>query len=107
MAKAASVEFVPHDLRRTAATFMTRMGISRLVVGKILNHVESGITKVYDRYSYDEEKREALALWGDKVAEIIGAGQRASPEQLAGAPGSGPSAVPETVSSIVGDATNN
>ena len=34
------VTFVPHDLRRTAATHMTGMGISRLVVGKILNHDE-------------------------------------------------------------------
>ncbi len=71
IAKAAGVDFVPHDLRRTAATFMTSMGISRLVVGKLLNHVESGITKVYDRYSYDEEKRDALAAWGDRVETIV------------------------------------
>jgi len=53
-----------HDLRRTAATFMTSMGVSRLVVSKILNHVESGVTAVYYRHSYDEEKREALTRWG-------------------------------------------
>jgi len=29
---------------------------------KILNHVESGVTTVYDRHSYDAEKRAALAL---------------------------------------------
>ena len=43
-----------------AASFMTSMGISRLVVSKILNHAESGITAVYDRHSYDAEKRQAL-----------------------------------------------
>lgn len=40
------------------------MGIPRLVVSKILNHVESGVTAIYDRHSYDAEKREALAKWG-------------------------------------------
>ena len=50
-------DFHPHDLRRSAASYMTGMGISRLVVSKILNHVETGITAVYDRHAYDAEKR--------------------------------------------------
>ncbi|MGH8544066.1 MAG: tyrosine-type recombinase/integrase [Gammaproteobacteria bacterium] len=63
----------PHDLRRTAATLMTSMGVSRLVVSKILNHVESGVTAVYDRSSYDSEKRQALILWGNRVERIVSA----------------------------------
>ena len=59
--------FTPHDLRRTAASHMTGMGISRLVVSKILNHAESGVTAVYDRHSYDNEKREALDAWAARV----------------------------------------
>ena len=39
--EALGFSFVPHDLRRTAASLMTGMGISRLVVSKILNHVET------------------------------------------------------------------
>jgi integrase len=62
----------PHDLRRTAASHMTSIGISRLVVSKILNHAEPGITAVYDRYSYDAEKRAALAAWGARLEGIIG-----------------------------------
>ncbi len=50
----------PHDFRRTAATRMTGAGISRLVVAKVLNHAEKGVTAVYDRASYDAEKRVAL-----------------------------------------------
>lgn len=65
-------EFSPHDLRRTAATMMTSNGVSRLVVGQILNHVEAGVTKVYDRSSYDAEKRQALDLWGRALAAAIG-----------------------------------
>ena len=39
---------------------MTGMGISRLTVKKILNHAERDVTAVYDRHSYDPEKRTAL-----------------------------------------------
>jgi integrase len=57
--KAASgVNFRFHDLRRTAASMMTGIGVERLIVSKILNHVGRGIT-VYDRHSYDDEKRTA------------------------------------------------
>jgi integrase len=64
-------QFVPHDLRRTMASHLTGMGISRLVVSKLLNHVETGITAVYDRHSYDDEKRRALEAWGIRLQEII------------------------------------
>ncbi len=64
--------FTPHDLRRTAASQMTSMGIPRLTVGKILNHAESGVTAVYDRHSYDREKKEALVKWGKKIEQICG-----------------------------------
>jgi integrase len=63
--------FTPHDLRRTAATHMTEMGISRLVVSKILNHVDNSITAIYDRHSYDTEKKNALESWGIKLREIV------------------------------------
>ena len=35
-------------------------GLNRIVIGKILNHAEPGVTAVYDRHSYDAEKRQAL-----------------------------------------------
>ena len=63
--------FTPHDLRRTAASMMTASGIQRLTVSKILNHVESGVTAVYDRHSYDKEKRQALETWGRKLESIL------------------------------------
>jgi integrase len=67
----AKVDANPHDLRRTAASLMTGMGISRLTVAKILNHVERGVTATYDRHSYDAEKRQALEAWGRRLEEII------------------------------------
>ncbi len=71
-AKAASgVDFVPHDLRRTGASRLTGLGVPRLVVSKILNHVESGVTAVYDRHSYDGEKRHGLDLWSQYVERLV------------------------------------
>ena len=67
--KSTGIGFVGHDLRRTAASLMTGMGIPRLVVGKILNHVEPGGTK--DRHSYDREKREALESWGKRLMVLV------------------------------------
>ena len=69
----AGVEnFVPHDLRRTAASYMASLGIGPHVISKILNHVETGVTAVYNRHSYDAEKRAALELWEKKLLEIVG-----------------------------------
>jgi len=64
-------DFSPHDLRRSAATFMTGMGVQRIVVSRILNHSEGGITSVYDRHSYDKEKRQAIEQWGRKLDDIV------------------------------------
>ncbi len=63
--------FTPHDLRRTAATLMTGMGVDRLVVSKLLNHVEPGVTAVYDRHSYDDQKRAALEAWNNELDRMV------------------------------------
>jgi integrase len=63
--------FTPHDLRRTAASQMTSAGIQRLVVSKILNHAEPGVTAIYDRHSYDREKKQALEAWARKLDKIL------------------------------------
>jgi|APSaa5957512535_1039671.scaffolds.fasta_scaffold15235_1 integrase len=64
-------QFAPHDLRRSGSSHMTGNGIPRETVQKILNHVERGVTKVYDRYSYDQEKKNAMTKWGRILNRII------------------------------------
>ncbi len=61
----------PHDLRRTAATYMGRLGVSRPAIAKVLNHAESGATAVYDRSTGELEIERALRLWGDRLQEIL------------------------------------
>ena len=62
-----------HDLRRTAATYMVRAGVPRLVVGKVLGHADTDVTGRYDKHAYDREKRGALARWADELARIVAA----------------------------------
>ena len=64
-------DFRGHDLRRTAASRMASAGCPRLVIGKVLNHAEPGVTAVYDRHTYDAEKREALQTWGRSLRALL------------------------------------
>jgi hypothetical protein len=39
----------------------------------VLNHVEGGpaATRIYDRYAYDKEKRDALERWAVRLLAIV------------------------------------
>lgn len=60
-----------HDLRRTAATGMARLGIATSTISRVLNHKEGGVTKIYNRYGYLDEKRHALETWARKMESLI------------------------------------
>lgn len=60
-----------HDLRRTCATNLAELGVPLHTISRILNHAEGGVTKIYARHSYLNEKREALDLWAEGVGKII------------------------------------
>jgi integrase len=65
-----------HDLRRTAASGMARLGVSLVVIEKVLNHVSgslAGIVGVYQRHEFAEEKRATLQQWADHVERVVGA----------------------------------
>jgi integrase len=63
--------FTPHDLRRTSATFMAEMGTMDEVIDATLNHVKSGVIKVYNQYRYDKEKQLTLESWSGKLSVIV------------------------------------
>ena len=66
--------FTMHDIRRTVATGLQRLGIPLVVSEAVLNHQSgsamAGVAGVYHRHQYTNEKREALALWGKEVMQI-------------------------------------
>jgi len=57
-----------HDLRRSAATGLAEQKVPRLVIAKILNHTDKGVTAVYERYEYADEMRAALDKWARQVS---------------------------------------
>lgn len=52
-----------HDLRRSAATHMARIGIPQEHIERVLGHAIEGVAGTYNRYSYLSEKRTALERW--------------------------------------------
>jgi len=76
-------QFTPHDLRRSASSHMTGNGVPRETVRKILNHAEPGITQIYDRYSYDKEKANAMIKW-DTILQRFLSGKIATLHSITG-----------------------
>lgn len=63
-----------HDIRRTVATGLQRLGVRLEVTESVLNHVSgsrSGIVGVYQTYNWATEKGEALSKWADHVAVCV------------------------------------
>jgi integrase len=68
------VDWHLHDLRRTMASGMARLRVAPHVVEKVLNHqsgVISGVAAIYNRHSYQDEKRQALETWSDHVSNLV------------------------------------
>ena len=66
--------WIIHDLRRSVASGMAKLGVSLPVIEKILNHVSgsfSGIVAVYQRHDFADEKRKALEAWANHVAAVV------------------------------------
>jgi integrase len=62
-----------HDLRRTLATGLQRLGVRLEVTEAVLNHLSgsrSGIVGVYQRHNYFHEKKSAFAAWEREVRRL-------------------------------------
>lgn len=62
-----------HDLRRTLATGMQRLGVRFEVTEALLNHKSgsrSGVAGIYQQHSWGPEKRAALQAWSDHVERL-------------------------------------
>lgn len=64
-----------HDLRRTFVTQLAELGVVPHVIEACVNHIsghKAGVAGVYNRATYAGEKRQAMQLWGEHVAGIVG-----------------------------------
>lgn len=63
-----------HDLRRSVATHMGRLGIQTHVIEVVLNHrsgFRSGVGGIYNRYNYSAEAKSAWELWAKTLQEWV------------------------------------
>jgi integrase len=66
--------WVIHDIRRTVATGLAKLGIDLPVIEKVLNHKGgsfAGVVGIYQRHKYAAEKREALQRWANHVVGLV------------------------------------
>jgi integrase len=65
-----------HDLRRTVATGLQRLGVRLEVTETVLGHVSgsrAGVVGIYQRHHFQDEARAALVAWADHLARLGGA----------------------------------
>jgi integrase len=70
----APIRWRNHDLRRTMATGMAKLGVDLPVIEKVLNHTSGsfgGVVGIYQRHSFADEKRAALDKWGELVRQLV------------------------------------
>jgi len=65
------VEWRFHDLRRTARTNLSSLGVSPFIAELVIGHQQKGVHRVYDTFRYQSEKRDALERWAGKLRTII------------------------------------
>ncbi len=77
-----------HDLRRTLATGLQRLGVRFEVTEAVLNHVsgsKSGVAGIYQRHDWAKEKATALQSWADHVSALLSGVDKSNVVDLAGA----------------------
>jgi integrase len=60
-----------HDLRRTARSLMSRVGVRPDIAEIVVGHKLQGVRAVYDRYTYAEERKDALERLAGLLSNII------------------------------------
>ena len=59
--------FSPHDLRSTARSHLSALGVPVAIAERCLNHTLGGLIAVYDQHDYLVERRKALEQWSTKL----------------------------------------
>jgi integrase len=61
----------PHDLRRSFATIVARLGYGRQAVSRLLNHSDNSITAIYDRHQYIREDKAIVDAVARHVTAVV------------------------------------
>jgi integrase len=82
--------WVFHDLRRTCATNLQRLGVRLEVTEAVLNHLSgsrAGVVGIYQRHDWATEKRQALDAWARRLEGIVSGAATSNVVELAKARG--------------------
>jgi integrase len=60
-----------HDLRRTSRSLLARLGVQHEVAEAVLGHALPGIVAVYNKYTYDSEKGDALRRLAGHIERVV------------------------------------
>lgn len=63
--------YVLHDLRRTARTRLSDLGVDTSIAELVIGHAQPGLHQVYNMSSHRPQKRAALELWSNKLMSIV------------------------------------
>ena len=63
--------WVVHDIRRTVRSHLSALPVEQHVRELVIGHAMRGLHRVYDRYEYIDEKRQALELWQLRLRAIV------------------------------------
>jgi integrase len=61
----------PHDLRRTHGSTITALGFGRDAMNRIQNHIEGGISDVYDRHRYEDENKRVMEATAGRIIALV------------------------------------
>jgi len=76
--------FTPHDFRRTARSNTKRLKVDFETAEAMMNHLRSGMERIYDGYELEEEKAAWFLKWEQEIATIA---RRAGVAEALGVPG--------------------
>lgn len=80
--------FTPHDFRRTARSNTKRLKVDFETAEAMMNHLRSGMERIYDGYELEEEKAAWFLKWEQEIATIA---RRAGVAEALGVPDGNPS----------------
>lgn len=60
-----------HDLRRTMRSGLSRLRVPSEIAERVIAHIPGGVRRIYDRFAYRDEKRDALQRWAAHVIGLV------------------------------------
>ncbi len=61
-----------HDFRVTCKTRMSELGIQHATSEAVLGHVKKGMDAIYNKHTFEIEKRAALTRYAEHIMEVVG-----------------------------------